>query len=158
MLSLFLPIVEQKKLLVWVWMVWQLWVGKKDLKDRKESEEEGKDEYCDGNALTINSESKVAKVVVLSVDGLVIVSGEDKTHKRIIIDCSVLPTNPPPKDLLSKVIVKTFTSLSLSFPSHLLHLSCQFLATNPSKPKRTTFYTLLLEAIVPYIYFFMLVC
>ena len=48
-------------------MVSQLQVGRKNGKDGKESKEEVKDEDFDGNTLTINYESKVEEVVVLSV-------------------------------------------------------------------------------------------
>ena len=59
MQSLLLPIVEEQKLLVWVWMIRQLGVGRKDGKDWEENDEEGKDEDRDGNVLTITFDGSV---------------------------------------------------------------------------------------------------
>ena len=107
--------------------------------------------------MTINYESKVEEVVVLSVGCSVSLGRLDKAIKKITIDRSILPTKSLPNHrlnitvfdtLLSKVMVKTFPSSSLSFPSHFFHLSCQPLATKPCNPKQTLLVTLLLEVIV----------
>ena len=100
--------------------------------------------------MTINYESKVEEVVVLSVGCSVSLGRLDKAIKKITIDRSILPTKSLPNHrlnitvfdtLLSKVMVKTFPSSSLSFPSHFFHLSCQPLATKPCNPKQTLLVT-----------------
>lgn len=59
MLLLLFLIVGQHKHFVWVFMVWQLGVGRKDGSDGKENDEEGKDEDRDGNVLTITFDGSV---------------------------------------------------------------------------------------------------
>ena len=77
-------------------MIQQLGVGSKDGKDGNESEEVVKDEDCDVNALAIDSESKLAEVIMLVVGCSVSDGGQAKMHKKITIDCFVLPTKSLP--------------------------------------------------------------
>ena len=48
------------------------------------------------NALAIDSESKLAEVIMLVVGCSVSDGGQAKMHKKITIDCFVLPTKSLP--------------------------------------------------------------